>query len=63
MNLYVTKNGYGDLVVMSMKTYEERYAKADIIAKVTKAEEEVSNGAELLDGKQTLMKLRAKYVK
>jgi len=61
--VYVTKNGYGDLVVMSMKTYEERYAKADIIAKIKRAEEEINNGAELLNGKETLAKLRAKYVK
>jgi PHD/YefM family antitoxin component YafN of YafNO toxin-antitoxin module len=61
--VYVTKNGYGDLVIMSMKAYEERYARADIIAKVREAEAEVENGAPLLDGKETLNKLRAKYVK
>jgi PHD/YefM family antitoxin component YafN of YafNO toxin-antitoxin module len=61
--VYVTKNGYGDLVIMSMKAYEERYARADIVAKVREAEAEVENGAPLLDGKETLKKLRAKYVK
>ena len=61
--VYVTKNGYGDLVVMSMKAYEERYAKADIVAKIREAEAEIENGAQLLDGKETLAKLRAKYAK
>ena len=25
--IFVTKNGYGDMVVMSMKTYEEKLAR------------------------------------
>ena len=63
--VYVTKNGYGDLVIMSMKAYEERFARADIIAKVreAEAEAEAENGAALLDGKEALARLRAKYVK
>jgi hypothetical protein len=61
--IYVTKNGYGDLVIMSMKAYEDRYGRADIVGQVHKAEAEVENGAPLLDGKETLKKLRAKYVK
>ena len=61
--IYVTKNGYGDLVVMSMKAYESRFAKADILAKLRMAEAEVENGAELLDGREALAKLRAKHVK
>lgn len=61
--IFVTKNGYGDLVVMSMKAYEERFARADIVAKVQTAIQEVESGAPLLDGKEALAKLRAKHVK
>ena len=61
--VYVTKNGYGDLVVMSMEAYEERFARADIVAKVREAEAEVENGAPLLDGREALARLRAKHVK
>ena len=61
--VYVTKNGYDDLVIMSIRAYEERFAHADIIAKVREAEAEAENSAVLLDGKDTLAKLRAKYVK
>ena len=61
--VFITKNGYGDLVIMSMKAYEERYARADIITKVRQAKAEVENGAALLDGKEALAKLRAKYVR
>ena len=61
--VYVTKNGYGDLVVMSMKAYEERFLRADIVAKVREAEAEILNGAKPLDGDEVLARLRAKYVK
>jgi PHD/YefM family antitoxin component YafN of YafNO toxin-antitoxin module len=61
--IYVTKNGYGDMVIMSMKTYEERFARAEIVAKVRAAEAEVESGASLLDGRETLAKLREKYVR
>ncbi|GHU98655.1 prevent-host-death protein [Clostridia bacterium] len=61
--IFVTKNGYGDLVVMSMKAYEERFARADIVAKVRAAETEVANGAALLDGDAVFARLRAKHAK
>ncbi len=25
--IYITKNGYGDMVIMSMETYEKKYAQ------------------------------------
>lgn len=37
--IYITKNGYGDMVIMSMRTYEERLGMADIYAKLAEAEE------------------------
>lgn len=61
--IYITKNGYGDMVIMSMKTYEEKIARSDIVSKVREAELEVENGAQLLDGEAVFKKLRAKYVK
>ena len=32
--IYITKNGYGDMVIMSMRTYEERLGMVDIYAKL-----------------------------
>ena len=46
--VFITKNGYGDLVVMSMETYE--------------AEREVAEGAELLDAREALRELRRKHL-
>lgn len=42
--IYITKNGYGDMVIMSMKTYEESMALLDVYAKLAEAEEQLSQG-------------------
>ena len=58
--IYITKNGYGDMVLMSMKTYEEKLWKADLYAKVAEAEQELQNG-EGQDAREALSALREKY--
>ena len=58
--IYITKNGYGDMVIMSMETYEEQMAKADIYHKVFVAEKQIQND-ELLDGEETIDNLCEKY--
>ena len=61
--IFITKNGYGDLVVMSIETYEKKIAKAELYSKLAEAEQEIESGEELLDGKTVLRNLREKYVK
>ena len=61
--IFITKNGYGDLVVMSIETYEKNMSKAELYSKLAEAEQEIENGEELLDGKTVLKNLREKYVK
>jgi prevent-host-death family protein len=58
--IFITKNGYGDLVVMSIETYERKMALADVYKKLALAEKQVQDG-ELLDGQELLAKLRTKY--
>ncbi len=58
--VYVTKNGYGDLVIMSMKAYEEKMYLLDAYTKLAKAEEEILNGT-TADACQSVKELRAKY--
>ena len=60
--IFVTKNGYGDMVIMSMAAYEEQMARLDIYNKVMEARESIANG-EFLDGPKVMTDLRAKYVK
>lgn len=58
--IYVTKNGYGDLVIMSMETYEKNLALAQIYQKLHEAEMQLQNG-ELVDGEDFMEKMRVKY--
>ncbi len=59
--IFVTKNGYGDLVVMSMETYDSMMSVRDIDNAIETSELEIENGGELLDAKMALEKLRGKY--
>lgn len=61
--IFITKNGYGDLVVMSMETYERQMALVEVFKKLSEAEAEIVNGTPLLEGEEVFRKLRAKYEK
>ena len=58
--IFITKNGYGDLVIMSIETYERELALADVYKKLALAEKQVQDG-ELLNGHEVLAKLRTKH--
>lgn len=58
--LFVTKNGYGDMVVMSMATYEQQLAKAQLYDKIMEGKVQADQG-ELLDGETVLQKLKERY--
>ncbi len=58
--IYITKNGYGDMVIMSMKAYEEKMSLLDIYAKLAEAEKELQDG-KIVDARTALEGLKAKY--
>ena len=58
--IYITKNGYGDMVLMSMKAYEERLLMLDVFEKLAEAEEDIKAG-KTMDAKAALKELRTKY--
>lgn len=58
--LFITKNGYGDLVVMSIEAYEEMIETAQIDAAISEAEKEFAADGVLLDARETLSSLRRK---
>lgn len=58
--IFVTKNGYGDMVIMSIATYEESFARMEMYKSIMEGKAQADNG-ELLDGKQTMDKLRGKH--
>ena len=59
--IFVTKNGYGDLVVMSMKTYESLTKISDIDNAISSSEAKIKDEGSLLDAKDALKSLRGKY--
>lgn len=58
--IFVTKNGYGDLVVMSMETYENLVKAADVDMAIAMSEMEIKAGGELLDARDAFGALREK---
>ena len=58
--IFVTKNGYGDMVIMSMKLYEEKMFMLDVYSKLIAAEEQVTEG-KVLDGEASLKSIREKF--
>ena len=61
--VFITKNGYGDLVIMSMETYERQFALVDVYKKLGEAEKQIADGVPLLAGEQVFKRLREKYAK
>ena len=61
--IYITKNGYGHLVVMSMETYKDKLAKAELYEKLAEAENQIRSGEKLLDAEDVFRSLRERYVR
>jgi len=58
--VFLTKNGSGDMVVMSIEHYETQLAKLDLYQKLAEAQKEIENGAPGKDAKETIMSLMKK---
>ena len=59
--IFITKNGYGDLVVLRVETYEEMLETAAMDTAISEAEKEFAAEGTLLDARETLSALRRKY--
>ena len=60
--VFVTKNGYGDLVVMSIKTYDKLVATADIDSAITSSEAKITADTKMLEAKDVFASLKDKYL-
>ena len=58
--VFITKNGYDDMVIMSMGTYEKILFMNDVYNKLDQAEESICKG-EVTDGFESLKVTREKY--
>ena len=59
--LFITKNGYGDLVVMSIEAYDDLIGTARTDAAIREAEKEYEADGVLLDARTALPALRRKH--
>ena len=58
--IFITKNGYGDMVLMSIETYEENLNRHRIYRELEISERQVEAG-KVMDAQESLAKLRDKY--
>jgi len=58
--IYITKNGYGDMVIMSMEMFEQRMFMQDVYNKLGESEADVSAGCST-NAKESLRRIRERY--
>lgn len=58
--VFITKNGYGDMVIMSMEAYEKTMLLHNISEKTALAEEQIKEG-KVSNAADSLKSLRGKY--
>ena len=59
--IFTPKIGYGDLVVMSIETYEAMVETAETDAAISQAEAEFQQDGQLHDAREALASLRRKH--
>jgi len=58
--IYITKNGYGDMVLMSMDYYEAMQKKWEMYADLEVSEKQIAQG-KTKNAKSALQSVRSKY--
>lgn len=58
--IYITKNGYGDMVIMSMETYESTMQRLSVYNDVELSEKQAQNG-QVKEARSALAGIRTKY--
>ena len=58
--IFITKNGYGDLVVMSIETFDSMLEDRELDAAIAEAEAEYTSDDQLIDAREALSSLKRK---
>lgn len=58
--IYITKNGYGDMVIMSMEIYESAMRQLSIYRDIEISERQIENG-QIKEARTALARTREKY--
>ncbi|MCM1268310.1 MAG: type II toxin-antitoxin system Phd/YefM family antitoxin [Bacteroidales bacterium] len=55
--IYITKNGYGDMVIMSMEIYESAMRQLSLYRDIELSEQQIKSG-QVKDARMALMEMR-----
>lgn len=58
--IFVTKNGYGEMVIMSISLYEQYMKKLEVYSKIEEAEQDLKNN-DYYNADMAVAELREKY--
>lgn len=58
--IFITKNGYGDMVLMSMETFERTMRRSQIYQEIEQSEQQIKRG-QVRDARDHLTSMREKY--
>ncbi|MCM1047293.1 MAG: type II toxin-antitoxin system Phd/YefM family antitoxin [Clostridiales bacterium] len=58
--IYITKNGYGDMVIMSMEIYESVMRRISVYKDIELSEQQIESG-QIKDARTALAEMRTKY--
>lgn len=59
--IFITKNGYGDLVIMSIETFDSMLDDRELDAAIAEAEAEYTSNNQLIDAREALSSLKRKH--
>jgi len=59
--IFITKNGYGDLVVMSIETFDSMLEDRELDAAIAETEAEYTSDDQLIDAREALSSLKRKH--
>ncbi|MCL2812162.1 MAG: type II toxin-antitoxin system Phd/YefM family antitoxin [Clostridia bacterium] len=59
--VFITRNGFGAYVLMTMEAYEEQEARLSLYRKLEEAEAQLQSGATPLTHEEVFGRLKAKY--
>lgn len=58
--VFITKNGYSDMVIMSSEVYDRLFTALEIYNKISKSLAQIERG-EVVNGEEVLKEMRKKY--
>jgi len=61
--VFITKNGYGSMVIMSIEVYEKEIAKRQVIELINDSLKDIDKTDQKIDGTMFLNEMKTKYGK